>query len=114
MEYFMGTHVQNLYRNITYWAKNSVRSILKTNYRERSYPLFIRLNWITLHDIYEIEVGKCMYKYMYGSLPDLIYFHLNMLFILIEQDKRAIYVLSLALLKELQTVHSVKVQSSGK
>ena len=37
----------------------------------------------------------------------LISLHLPMIFFLIEQDKRAVYVLSLALLKELHTVYSV-------
>ena len=53
-----------------------------------------------------ISMGVC-------HIHDLISLHLPMISIIIKQDKRAIYVLLLALLKELQTVYFVKVLSSG-
>ena len=49
--------------------KNIVRSILKRNDREHSHPLFTCLKLVKLNDVYELEIGKCMYNYVHRSLP---------------------------------------------
>ena len=68
---FMGILIQSLCQNIIYNANIIVCSIISTNYRKHSHPLFIRCNLTTVHVIYEIEVGKWMYNCMYihWSLP---------------------------------------------
>ena len=43
--------------------------MLKTNYMEYSLALFVYLHLFKLHDIYELEVGKFMYNFVYGNLP---------------------------------------------
>ena len=92
----MEIHKQCLYRNIIYYI-NIVLSILNTNYREHSHPLFTRCNLITVHDINNIEVGKCMYSHgsLQHSLPDVFIFTNNS-----HCYRNTIYVLSLALLKK--------------
>ena len=75
------------------YAKNTVRSIQPNKQTNRLY----NINFCII-----TSTGVCHIHY-------LISLHLPMISILIEQDKRAIYILSLALLKELQTVYSVTV-----
>ena len=40
------------------------------DYNEHTEPLFHDLNLLTLHDIYELEIAKFMFKYVNFHLPE--------------------------------------------
>ena len=49
--------------------KRAVRVISKTGFCEHSGPLFANLNLLKFTDLYHLNLGKFMYKYMNGALP---------------------------------------------
>lgn len=49
--------------------KKAVRIICKTNYREHTDPLFAELKVLKFNDLYNLNLGKFMFKYKSGQLP---------------------------------------------
>ena len=49
--------------------KRAVRVISKTGFCEHSGPLFANLNLLKFTDLYHLNLGKFMYKYINGALP---------------------------------------------
>ena len=64
-----GLHIKRTCPNYLLSKKKIVRFILKRNYREHSQPLFTCLKLVKLNDVYELEIGKCIYNYVHRSLP---------------------------------------------
>ena len=50
--------------------KRIVRSMVNANQYQHTLPIFEQLNLLELRDIYRMEIGKFMYKYINGDLPD--------------------------------------------
>ena len=52
------------YNSVTILQKRDVRIISNVGYREHTTPLFVKLNVLKLPDLYYLNLGKCMFKYM--------------------------------------------------
>ena len=49
--------------------KRAVRILSKTSYRSHTNPLFAELNILKMDDLFNLNLGKFMFKYKHGLLP---------------------------------------------
>ena len=50
------------------WA---IRTVANSHYRSHTAPLFAKYNSLTINDIYKLELGVFMYKYVNNELPNI-------------------------------------------
>ena len=75
MSVWASTYPSNLRRLITL-QKRVVRIMSRTAFNAHTDPLFKNLRILNLEDIYKLRIGKFMYQYKSGLLPDS--FNINM------------------------------------
>ena len=67
-----GSTFKSVLREVEVRLNNIVRTIIGSRKFDHITPLFKRLKFLKLHDIYQLELGKFMYQLNWNKLPIII------------------------------------------